>query len=456
MFVAKWWPSGEPPGTPDSGWTLDAELYDSRRSHHDDDDEDGIRMKIVGYLPTWRQAENFPYGDTNKYLGLTHVIISFLMLESSNIVDSSTRPRFDDKTVHDVQEVLVNVKVATQSLGVKVMVAVGGATDNAFLDLMTKIGSQTANNNYLLQQTGDIISQFVLENDLDGVDLDLECWWGCSKDGGNAADMGGRHRNDGAHPAGKGLTALAKQLRKLLPQKIISSAVFATSWYGNNYDPDMIDSLDWIGIMTYDLTGSWNQSPVGPHSALRVIRDQQVYESEQHGDWPASGSTNNRIQSVEESLWYWTNPYFVNWQGRGSNITTRQKILLGVATYGYDFAFSKVADDLSGEIPPGYKTLRYQDIMVTFPQESIDSNNGNIKVHGSTPHPSFTGISGNYPYEHNIYYETPRTAAEKMEFAKMAGCGGVIIWELTNDTTGPRSIIESISRKTGNARHDNG
>ena len=437
IFVAKWCPSGEP-GTPGTPWALYEELYD-----HSPDQRN---LKVVAYLPTWRRAENFPYGDTSRYSSLTHVIISFVMFDSVDL--KPTAPRLNSDTVNHVKAILPQVLSATKSLGVKVMVAVGGATDYAFLDLMTEIGK--AGNTDLLENSASLISKFVIDNEFDGVDLDLECWWGSNGE----QDKGGRKKDDGPHPAGKCLTSFAEHLRRLLPKKIISAAVFATSWYGNNYDPEMWRILDWIGTMTYDLTGSWNKSPVGPHTALRVIRDQAIYEDEQHGDWPV-GRTENPINSVEGSLWYWTNPCYVDWLGQGANIPSRQKILLGVPTYGYDFAFPKDADD-NGKTPPGYKVVRYKDIVDNFPNTATNSNGGNIKVDGNMPHPSFTGDSGQYPYAHNIYYETPGSAIEKLEFVKRAGCGGVIIWELTNDTTGPGSIIDSISTNTGNSKRDNG
>ena len=44
----------------------------------------------------------------------------------------------------------------------------------------------------------------------------------------------------------------------------------------------------------------------------------------------------NPIFSVENSLWYWSNPFFVNWQGAGQKVA-RNKLVAGVPLYGYDF-----------------------------------------------------------------------------------------------------------------------
>jgi GH18 family chitinase len=71
---------------------------------------------------------------------------------------------------------------------------------------------------------------------------------------------------------------VAQKLRTVLKNtKILSAAVSSTPHYGNNFDPAMHEILDWIGIMTYDLTGSWDRSPVGPHSALKKITNQSIY-----------------------------------------------------------------------------------------------------------------------------------------------------------------------------------
>ncbi len=257
------------------------------------------------------------------------------------------------------------------------------------------------------------------------------------------------------------MTLFAQKLKQAMPDKFVSAAVFGTSWYGNNYDSKLADHVDWLGIMTYDLTGSWNASPVGPHTPIFKIRDQESskirsqdfyqesYLKEQQGEWPGGGIVNNPILSVEDTLWYWTNPLFVNWQGAGQKIP-RNKIAAGVPIYGYDFAYGKEPDDLSGQVPPGYKSIRYKDILAQFP-DAHTAANGNIKVSGSTPRPPFISASGNYPYAHNIYFETPDTAVSKLNFLKNVGAQGVIIWELSNDVwENNKSVIKALYKNSGN------
>ncbi|MFE7275589.1 glycosyl hydrolase family 18 protein [Streptomyces sp. NPDC057623] len=440
-----------------NGWRFFDELYD--KTPHKETE----RANIIAYIPTWRKEEGFDYGKGEMYQYITHGIISFLTFSEQE------SGAFDPKSVREVGSVLADVLMAANLYGTKIMVALGGANDFAFLDLMTAVGTDPASPK--LDQAVRNVVDYVTHNGLDGVDLDLECWWGRP----GAQDQGGRMKSDGPHPAGRGLTLFAKKLKEAMPDKIVSAAVFGTSWYGNNYDPDMAEHLDWVGVMTYDLTGSWDKSPVGPHSALHKIRGKDTakireadvylesYLREQQGGWPGAragaGSDapggdaveNNPILSVEDCLWYWTNPLFMNWQGKGQEVD-RGKIAAGVPVYGYDFAAAKEPDDLTGEVPPGYKVLRYKEILDEFP-DALDAEDANIKVDGKTPRPKLAEPlpPGEYPYAHNIYFETPDTAVTKLKFLKGVGAKGVIIWELSNDVwEDGKSIIKALYLASGN------
>ncbi|MGW4528047.1 glycoside hydrolase family 18 protein [Amycolatopsis sp. NPDC004378] len=456
VFRAAFWASEPGAGDANSnGWRFFDELYDQTPHAKTD------KAKIIAYIPTWRKAEGFGYGNFEMYQYLTHGIIAFLTF-------SETNPGgLDPASVADVGAVLPDVITAAKLSDTKIMVALGGANDYAFLDLMTAVGNDPAAPQ--LGQAVRSVADFVTGNGLAGVDLDLECWWG--RPGGQ--DLGGRSKSDGPHPAGRGLTLFAEKLKEAMPEKIVSATTFGSSWYGNNYDPALADHVEWLGIMTYDLTGSWNRSPVGPHTTLRTIRGkatsdirqsdtyQESYEPEQQGGWPSPAAggkppgdeanvADNPILSVEDSLWYWTNPLFVNWQGAGQGIA-REKIAAGVPIYGYDFAAGKDPDDLTGQVPPGYKVMRYKDILAAFP-EAHQASNAHIQVPGSTPRPVLADPlpPGEYPFAHNLYFETPDTAVTKLNFLKDVGAQGVIIWELSDDVwEDGKSIIKALYRASG-------
>lgn len=445
IFRAAFWASEPGVGDPNAnGWRFFDELYD--RTPHKPTE----RANIIAYIPTWRRNEGFDYGRREMYQYITHGIIAFLTFSEQD------PGAFDPASVREIGAILPEVLITANAYKTKIMVALGGANDYAFLDLMTAVGNDPASP--LLDRTVRNVVDYVTHNGLDGVDLDLECWWG--RTGGQ--DQGGRTENDGPHPAGRGLALLARKLKEAMPGKTVSAAVFGTSWYGNNYDPAMAEHLDWLGVMTYDLTGSWDRSPVGPHSALHKIRGkdtakvrkadvyQESYLPEQQGGWPG-GMDDNPLLSVEDCLWYWTNPLFTNWQGGGRGVD-RGKIAAGVPVYGYDFAAAKDPDDLTGDVPPGYKVLRYKEILEQFP-DAHRAERGNIKVDGSTPRPKLTVPlpPGEYPYAHNLYFETPDTAVRKLEFLKEVGAQGVIIWELSNDVwESGKSVIKALYLASGN------
>ncbi|MEH1971725.1 MAG: glycoside hydrolase family 18 protein [Nostoc sp.] len=434
IFKTAFWGSEPGVGNPEeNGWRFDDELYDLTSQAHTQE------AKIIAYIPTWRKTEGFDYANEKIYQNITHGIISFLMFEEKNLGE------FTQTSVNDVNEILDDIVTTGHKNNAKILIALGGATDYGFLYLMEKIGNNPSDP--LLPQTVNKVVKFINDHSLDGVDLDLECWW--AKNPGDP-DQGGRPTGD-PHPAGLGLTKFAERLKQALPLgKTVSAAVFATSWYGNNYDPKLADYVEWIGVMSYDLTGASDKSPVGPHTKLFSIREQKAYTPEQQEKpWPALPERppkpdDNPIISVEDSLWYWSNSYFVNWQTKGQGLP-RNKLAFGVPTYGYDFAYKKDQDPQSHEIPPGYKVIQYKDIVRNYPY-SDTAPYANIKELGSTPRPDFVShVPGNYPYAHNIYFETPETAVEKLKFLKYVGVQGVIVWDITGDDwQGNKSIIKAL------------
>lgn len=416
-----------------NGWRLYDELYDQTTIR-----EPIEKFNLIGYIPTWK--ESFDHRNSDVYEYITHGVIAFLTFSESSLGE------FDNEAISDVNRILSDVISQGGKYATQILIGLGGATDYGFLALMARIGDRPTDP--LLNRTVQKVVDFVRSNGLDGVDLNLAGWW--DRNGIASRDQGGRKKHEGPHPAGLGLTEFAKRLKQAMPDKIVSAAFFATSWYGNNYDAQIADYLDWVGLMTYDLTGSWNNSPVGPHTALFKIREaeQQTYVEEQHGVWPG-GSVDNPILSVEDSLWYWTNPFFTDWQGKGQKLP-RSKVAAGVPLYGYDFAYAQGADEFSGQILPSYRVLPYKDILSQFPNAHIAAD-AKIQVRGSTPSPDFVP-AGNYPYQHNIYFETPETAVRKMNFLKSVGIQGVIIWDLSSDVWEPeKSIVKALYRNSGNS-----
>jgi hypothetical protein len=72
---------------------------------------------------------------------------------------------------------------------------------------------------------------------------------------------------------------------------------------------------------------------------------------------------------------------------------------------------------------------------------------------GHTPRPSFISAPGEYPFAHNIYFETPASAVAKLRFLREQGAQGVIIWELSNDVwDNGKSITRALYHAAGWSR----
>lgn len=383
------------------------------------------QKRIIGYMPTWNTTYNFNDYDPTK---VTNVIVSFLEFKTNNNDFSSNNfasVEFTAQSNTDVDNVLFtqNLLATSHNNNVQVSVAIGGAIDYGFLWLMNKYHDDDVK----LQEIAQYIVDYAVAKGIDGVDLDMECWWADPAISGTS-DQGGRVRGDkwggpdsGPHVAGIGLRKLAEKIKILNPNLLLSAAVFGTSWYGNNYDDTMASSLDWIGLMTYDFTGSWSATPYGPHTALfKVPLDSYTNQS-----------NDNPIYSAQDALEYWQGLALPAWNHDGGFNVPRAKLCIGAPFYGYDFSTPKPNGG------NGFITLAYKDIVNQYPNaptsyDPVDSQNysGFINTNGKS-----------------IYYETPQSIKNKFDYIDNYGHQGIIIWELTNDLhpSDPNSLLNALN-----------
>lgn len=386
-------------------------------------------QKIVGYLPYW--VPNFDYTTWDPGT-VTHINIAFnLFKQNNNDYNSSNFASVAWGEFHNrkVDSILFDLGVLNRAKakGTKVCVAIGGATDYAFLWLMERY----YNNDAKLEEIANFITNYVNTKGIDGVDLDLECWWPDATISGTT-EQGGRVRGDkwggvdvGPHPAGVGLKLLAQKLRAKMPNKVLSAAVFGTSYYGNNYDDGVAQYLDYLGLMTYDFTGSWNTSPVGPHSSLYKI-PAGTYQGQ---------SDANPIYAAEDALEYWMGMAPPAWNHDGGFAVPKAKLCIGVPFYGYDLSTRKPNN------ANGFVALKWNEIVAAYPNAATSYD------------PLDTRQLGGYIGQNSkkIYYETPRGAGAKITYTKNFGHQGVIIWELTGDTpyNGGSSLLKAINDAAG-------
>jgi GH18 family chitinase len=422
-YKAKWYTTTEPGTSGD--WELVSKCGDGGLGP----DYVGPQ-RIIGYLPYWVPDFNMKTYDP---AGVTHLVVAFNLFQQNNndfnsanfasIAWGAFHNRKVDSTLFD--NGLLN---RARTKGVKVSVAIGGATDFAFLWLLTRY----YNNDAKLEEMANFITNYVNAKGIDGVDLDLECWWPDATISGTT-EQGGRVRGDkwggpdqGPHPAGLGLTRLAQKLRAKMPTKLISAAVFATSYYGNNYDDGLGQYVDWLGLMTYDFTGSWNTSPVGPHSALYKV-PLNTYQGQ---------TADNPIYSAQDALEYWMGFAPAAWNHDGGFNVPKAKLAIGVPFYGYDLATRKPNNG------NGFVALKWKEILASYPSASTSYDPLDQRQLGG-----YIGADGK-----KIYFDTPRAAGEKIKYTKNYGHQGVIIWEITGDVafSNSNSLLKAISDAAGN------
>ena len=388
-------------------------------------------QRIIGYLPTW--ISDYDIKSDFNYEVLTNINISFLMFKQNNNNYKSFdfgAIAFDDFHLRKVDSVLKDCGVLEKAKAnnIEVSVALGGATDYAFLWLMTRY----YDNDQKLEEIANLLVDYIGTRELDGIDLDLQCWWpdpfikGTSEQGGRIRGSKWGHKDQGPHPAAIGMTKLSRKLREKMPDKLITAAVFGTSWYGNNYDADLEEYVDWIGLMTYGFTGSWDKSPIGPHTSLHKL-PLNTYKNQ---------DANNPIYSSQDAFEYWEGIAPSSWNHTGGFGVKKDKLAIGISMHGYDFSQKK------SDRGKGVQYIPYNEIISEFPHAATSYDkrdpqqlNGHIAQNGK-----------------NIYFDTPKQAGEKIRYVKNHGYQGVIIWELTQDVDydSSSSILKAINEAAGN------
>lgn len=289
------------------------------------------QFKVVGYMPTWvnfnSQVEAI---DWSKY---THVNISFGNPKASGAIDEGL-------SITQLQTLVTKVHASEG----KILISIGGANAPDYTNYLT-----SENRADFVQQWVDYVEFYKL----DGVDVDLE--------GGDVPEFYTEFVQD--------LSAALKPKGKLV------TAALGT-WFSNRISDEALAEFDWVNIMAYDETGSWNPNNPGQHSSM---------------------------EKAEKDLQFWKN--------RG---LTKDKVVLGVPFYGYDFDNNGVG-----------KT--YRDI--------VAANDG----------------AENFDQVGELYYNGQPTIRKKTELA-IEEAAGVMIWEITQDvdTNDSRSLLTAIYNTINN------
>jgi len=179
------------------------------------------QFRVIAYLPNWGNFVN--EANLLDYDKITHLNIAFLNPTNAN---GDIGPTTNLAAVVGIAHIN----------NVKVLASIGGATSPSYYTAL--LATPLARTAFVAKLT-----QFALDYDLDGIDVDLE---------GNAVDAN--------------YEAFVTELKTaMVANNKLTTAAVAT-WYSNRITSGALAQFDFINIMTYDATGTWAPNNPGQHS----------------------------------------------------------------------------------------------------------------------------------------------------------------------------------------------
>ncbi|MEJ2112773.1 MAG: glycoside hydrolase family 18 protein [Flavobacteriaceae bacterium] len=354
------------------------------------------------YVP----KQNYPI-DQLPLDKLTHIIFSF-----SKVIDGEMKFN-NDKNDSLLQEL---VKQRKKYPDLKIMIACGGWGADGFSDM-----SSTAQNR---QKFVNSAIDFIKTYDLDGIDIDWEY---------PAIPAA----NTGARPEDKeNFTLLMKELRQQLNalEKAQTLTFASAGWepYYDNIELDKVmEYVDFMNIMTYDQVGGSSKF-TGHHTPLGLIEEEDI---------------------INTPLYDYLQENKIEMENKGRKIQPRstekivdycidkgvspEKIVLGAAFYCR--SWKGVPPENNGLYQPNkgaYTVYTYNQI-----RKEIETNK---KYH------RYWDSIAKAPYLFNandsifMSYDDTLSVKLKTKYAIQNNLGGIMFWQLTNDTQDEKSLLQSI------------
>ncbi|MCU7494304.1 MAG: T9SS type A sorting domain-containing protein [Ignavibacteria bacterium] len=325
--------------------------------------------RVVGYY-NW---DNSSYPSTAiDFTNLTHICHAFIWPLANGSIDQSQISLYPAMIT------------AAHSKGVLVLVSIGGygtADQNAGFKSM--VNSSTARAAFITN-----LVNFIKSNKYDGADFDWEYPSSADKDN---------------------FTALITDLRAAFNANnipLITAAVYNSPTGG--YDvPKLNQLLDWIGIMTYDFTGNWEQP------GTRLIHNAALYGSSQ------------QTYSIDKSVNAWV-----------AGGMSASKICAGMPFYGYLMN----APDMYGSITTtaGAKALSYSTIASSY----LNNSGWQYNFDNTTKTPYLR----NTAHTQVISFDDTTSIRMKCDYINSRGLAGTIIWKIAqsyNGTTKTNPLLKT-------------
>jgi len=157
----------------------------------------------------------------------------------------------------------------------------------------------------------------------------------------------------------------------------------------------MHETLDFVNVMCYDMSGSWPAASAGHNSPLFPTSKD-----------PSRGSTSAHMQ--------W-------WVDRG---VPKRKLIVGLPLYGWMFSNFEIGEQVGEAKPPKHVgSLAYRGLPALIAQGWIreEDKEGRAPWFWSADRTRFIGM------------DDPKSIAEKSKWARDEGYRGVFFWQVAHD-----------------------
>ncbi|KAL4739524.1 glycoside hydrolase superfamily [Aspergillus similis] len=355
-----------------------------------------LENKVIGYYESWSARK-----DCHKVSpmdlpldALTHVNFAFAYIEP----ESYKVVTMDQATPASLFEDTTSVKAVKEQI--KIFVSIGGWTfsdnDTSTQPLFGEISADPTKRTTFANN----VVRFMKQYGFDGVDLDWE-YPGAPDRGGNPEDT-------------ENYVLLLKTLREVFDASGGDYGITFTApssyWYLRWFDlPSMVEHVDWINLMTYDLHGVWDSTnPIGS-----IVQ----------------AHTNlTEIKLATELFWRVGIP--------------PAKLVMGFGFYGRSFTLAnpdctKPGCPFSGASSPGPCSatggiLTYYEIMAALKEGSASKS----KRAAITPVHDKDDAVKYFIFDDDqwISYDDETTFKQKVDWANSVGLGGAMIWASDQDT----------------------
>lgn len=299
---------------------------------------------------------------------------------------------------------------------VKIIISVGGWTRGQNFHAMA---ASTSSRAVFIQSVIDFLKKYPF---IDGIDLDWE-YPGVNR----AADPNDQY--DRGCPGGpedkQNFTSLLREIRQAYNNNSLSGkllTIAAPSGYDKLalQEPNVYAQyLDWLNVMTYDMHGAWetttnHQSPLyaNPNdpSGTSPVDIKNKYNTD------SAMKTLQQVYNIPAEKLYVGSPFYSRgWKGVTGGVNGMYGTATGAATGTWDNAQSP-----GGQYP--YFTLK-----------TMENQGGYVKYRDDT----YTKTPWLYNASQGILlsYEDATSLGARCDYINSNGYGGLIIWEISGDTT---------------------